>query len=362
MPSQPGKEFEIKKRLEKLRGTATNNFNNNNNNNVNPGGGGVDISGLGPPPTLPKIEDLIDNGPSLFPLPPPTGGQEVTSNVFLPPPPLPPPAGPVLNPFVLPKIDGDGPIGNNIFGSIGAMMGPRSKEKDINDKNEIDDFLYELPDNFPTLELGDKLLDTLGNVGEEVLADAPAKKDEEDTILQDITDEYNIPDMKNTMDETGELPENIYFFYGGEGEGFVRALEFLGISPENREFAAFLLSDLGRKTITQNKLSIHVDSGDIFYNNRNTEENFYSFLLSKQNEEAAFVPKKFSHSNTFEKYITSFLQNFSIDDQEKFDLLAFKNSKYLFYRFNDFVKMYGNPRYKLLHTRKMKDSTALKKN
>ena len=106
LPSQPGKEFEIKKRLEKLRGTATNNFNNNNNNNnnnVNPGGGGVDISGLGPPPTLPKIEDLIDNGPSLFPPPPPTGGQEVTSNVFLPPPPPPPPAGPVLNPFVVPN-------------------------------------------------------------------------------------------------------------------------------------------------------------------------------------------------------------------------------------------------------------------
>ena len=113
--------------------------------------------------------------------------------------------------------------------------------------------------------------------------------------------------------------------------------------------------------MTQNKLSIHVDSGDIFYDNHNTEDNFYSFLLSQQNGEAAFVPKKFSYSNMFEKYITSFLQNFSINDQQKFDLLAFKNSKYLFYRFNDFVKMYGNPRYKLLHTRKMKDSVALKK-
>ena len=102
-PSQPGKEFEIIKRLNKLRGTATNNF----NNNVNPGGGVDIISGLGPPPTFPKIEDLIDNGPSLFQPPPPTGGQEVTSNVLLPPPPPPPPppAGPVLNPFVVPKID-----------------------------------------------------------------------------------------------------------------------------------------------------------------------------------------------------------------------------------------------------------------
>ena len=86
LPSQPGNEFESKKRLDKLRGTTTttsNNFNNNNNNNnVNPGGGGIDLSGLGPPPMLPKIEDLIDNGPSLFPPPTPTGGQEVISNIF----------------------------------------------------------------------------------------------------------------------------------------------------------------------------------------------------------------------------------------------------------------------------------------
>ena len=205
----------------------------------------------------------------------------------------------------------------------------------------------------PTLELGDKLLNIFGTEGEDLFNYLPTKKDEEDTILQDIIDEYNIPGMKDTMDETGEIPENIHFFNGRDSEQFVNALEFLGISPINREFAAFLLSDLGRKTMTQNKLSIHVESGDTFYDNHNTEENFYSFLLSQQNDEAAYVPKKFSYNDTFKQYITSFLQNFSVDDQEKFDLLAFKNSKYLFYRFNDFVKIYGNPRYKLFHTRKM---------
>ena len=80
--------------------------------------------------------------------------------------------------------------------------------------------------------------------------------------------------MKDTMDETGQVPENIYFFNGGDSENFVDALEFKGLSPINREFAAFLLSDLGRQTMTQNKLSIHVESGDIFCYDHNTEENF----------------------------------------------------------------------------------------
>ena len=78
----------------------------------------------------------------------------------------------------------------------------------------------------------------------------PQKEEQEDEILKDILDEYNIDDIKDTMDETGQIPESIYFFYGGDSQTFVNALEFTGLSPINREFAAFLLSDLGRQTMT----------------------------------------------------------------------------------------------------------------
>ena len=71
-----------------------------------------------------------------------------------------------------------------------------------------------------------------------------------------------------------QVPESIYFFYRGESEQYVTALEFIGLSPINREYSAFLLTDLGRQTMAQNKLSIHVESGDIFYDNHNTGENF----------------------------------------------------------------------------------------
>ena len=200
----------------------------------------------------------------------------------------------------MPKIEGDGPIGNNLFGSIGAMMDPKAKEKSKTSQ-EIDDFLYELPDNgAPTLELGDGLLNSLGNEGQDLFDGVPTKKEEEDTVLQDIIDEYGIRDMKDEMDETGQVPESIYFFYGGDSDQFVEALKFIGIQGQNREFATFLMSDEGRRLMTQNKLSIHVETGDIFYDNHNTEENFYNFLLSQQNDEAAEVPKKFSYSNSFE--------------------------------------------------------------
>ena len=103
----------------------------------------------------------------------------------------------------------------------------------------------------------------------------------------------------------------------------------MGPDADNREFAAFLMSDMGRQIVTSNRLSIHVETGDIFYENPNTGENFYNFLTAQQNQEASFIPKKFAYRNTFETYISQFLQAFSLDDVKKYDLFAHKKLKIL---------------------------------
>ena len=248
IPSYSGKEFEIQKRLDRLRGISNDNNRNNNASGGRGGGGGgtnLDLNNYGlnqPPPTLSTIEDFIENG-APPPPPPAAGGQNIlfnakvsrplTQNNFTP------------STFTLPNIDNNGKIGNDLFGSVGAMAGPRS-ETSAKPRQEIDDFLYELPDTgAPSLELGDKLLDTFGVEAEDLFNNVLTKK-EEDEVLQKI-DEYDIPGMKETMDEAGEIPDNIYFFYEGESQKFANALEFLGLSSTNREFAIFLLSDLGRK-------------------------------------------------------------------------------------------------------------------
>ena len=67
-----------------------------------------------------------------------------------------------------------------------------------------------------------------------------------------------------------------------KSENFARAIEYLGPDAHNREFAAFLLSGLGRQVMTSNKLSIQilVEAGDIFYDNHNTGENIYNFFIA----------------------------------------------------------------------------------
>ena len=64
---------------------------------------------------------------------------------------------------------------------------------------------------------------------------------------------------------------------------------------------------------------------------------------------------------TFEKYINKYLPSFSIDDAEKFDHFANKNSKFLFYKFNDQIEAVGGEKPIIWHTAKTKDSIGLKK-
>ena len=250
---------------------------------------------------MPSIEDFLDGGGPRSPPPPPPPQPSISGSLFnsstgavLPPT----EDFNVLSNRTLPSISTHA-IGNNLFDSQAATAVRENKTKT---QQNADDFLYEMPEpTIPDLELGDRLLNSLGMSAQSLFDNnaPPSKKEEEEEILKDIMDEYEIEKIRDAMDETAQIPESIYFFNGGDSEQLVNALEFIGLSPINREFCTFLLSDLGQQTMTQNKLSIHVETGEIFYDNHNTVENFYNFLLSQQNDEAAYVPKKFSYRNSF---------------------------------------------------------------
>ena len=70
------------------------------------------------------------------------------------------------------------------------------------------------------------------------------------------------------------------------------------------------MSDLGRRVMTENKLSIHVESGYIFYENRNTGKDCYNFLLAQQNDDAGFIQKKFLIAEALKAILVSFCKRF----------------------------------------------------
>ena len=159
----------------------------------------------------------------------------------------------------------------------------------------MDDIIYQLPNDPQKLELGDGLANILEPEAEDILDEGFVNKKElEDEALENIKEEYDFEEIRDAFGEAS-VPHKLEFFYGGINENFTQACYFLSPNNGNREFIAFLVSDKGQNIMTNNNLSIHVESGNIFYQNFNTNENFYHFLIAQQDETKAIIPNLISY-------------------------------------------------------------------
>ena len=73
-------------------------------------------------------------------------------------------------------------------------------------------------------------------------------------------------------------------------------------------------------------------------------------MLAQQDKTKIFIGKTISYHRQFEKYIKWYFSAFTKDETEKFDLAANKNSKYLLYRFNDWIDFLGAEKIKIRHS------------
>ena len=105
----------------------------------------------------------------------------------------------------------------------------------------------------------------------------------QEKTIEQIKDGYHFDDIKDAFDE-GKIPPQLEFFFGGDIDNFVHICNFLSLNKDNNEFIAFLCSDTGQNIMTNNSVSIHIESEEIFHNDFNTKENFYNFLLAQQDE------------------------------------------------------------------------------
>ena len=75
------------------------------------------------------------------------------------------------------------------------------------------------------------------------------------------------------------MPKSLEFFYGGENENFYLSCQLLNLSEENKNFFEFLNRDICEKILTDNKLLIPIETGNIFYDIFNMNGSMYDFLL-----------------------------------------------------------------------------------
>ena len=249
---------------------------------------------------------------------------------------------------------------NSLFGwQIQTLTRGKEKTKD-KVLEQLDEKNYKLPDT-PNFELGDGLANVLSAEAEYILRDSfiNPKRLEEDA-LQNIYKKYGFEEIKDAFDEASVL-QQLEFFYGGDNDNPVRACNFSSLNEDNNEFISVLCSKHGQNIVANNKLSIYIESENNFYQNFNTNENVYSFLLAQQDETKAIIPKRITYYYSFQKYVKNYLPYFSVDDVKKFDLYENRSSEHLLYKFNDLIESLERAEKLVIwHTVKAKDSVSLK--
>ena len=81
--------------------------------------------------------------------------------------------------------------------------------------------------------------------------------------IEEIKDEYNFDQIKDTFDE-GKVPPQIEFFFGIDNENFVNACNLIELHEDNNEFVSFLSFHMVQNLMTDNSLSIHIERGNVF--------------------------------------------------------------------------------------------------
>ena len=113
----------------------------------------------------------------------------------------------------------------------------------------------------------------------------------------------------------------------------------IGLSTDSIEFLEFLQSSFCQKLLIENKLKIHIESGNIFFNNLDTNESIYGFFQQQENQSKAKTKHHhFTFTDNYEDYFEWLVRGFKGNEDQKYNVLTNKNLKYLFYQFNDYLE------------------------
>ena len=134
-----------------------------------------------------------------------------------------------------------------------------------------------------------------------------------------------------------KTPFEFEFFTGEKNKKFDEFMQGAALSPSNLEFLDFLQSDQCKQIFIENKLKINIESGNIYYDNTDTNERVLDFIFNQHNPVTGDTSYNFTYDDSYKNYFNWLMTGFDSYQKAKLDILKFKNAKYLFYRFKIFL-------------------------
>ena len=104
--------------------------------------------------------------------------------------------------------------------------------------------------------------------------------------------ELPIPKLTEILSkiDNGEVPKQLEFFEGGQNKEFEYKVKLIGLSTD---------SSFCQELLIENKLKIHIESGNIFFNNSDTNESVYGFFQLQENQSKTNIKYHFTFTDSY---------------------------------------------------------------
>ena len=159
----------------------------------------------------------------------------------------------------------------------------------------------------------------------QIFPDIDDKIKEKDSSFKEGTENIEELIEKISKNEESELTLEFEFFNGGKNLKFESFCNRYGLTAENAEFFRFLQSEYCKKILQNNHLKIHIETGNVYYNDQDTNESIFQFIQNQQNTFKGIIKKDLKFSNNLKKYYKWIFNEF--DAQTKILKLSEKPNK-----------------------------------
>ena len=99
-----------------------------------------------------------------------------------------------------------------------------------------------------------------------------------------------------------------------------------------------------------NDLKIHIETGNIYYNDTDTNESIFEFIKNQQNNSKGLINTDLKFDGSYKNYFQWILNEFKAPEKTRYGLFVFQNTKYLAYRFDDYQNLIGEVLTKIRHS------------
>ena len=152
---------------------------------------------------------------------------------------------------------------------------------------------------------------------------------------------YDIPipnfENKITALDRGIPCLELEFFAGGKNDKLIQ----LGNDENQLSFLEYLLSDYCKELLKRNKIKIHIESVNLFFDDVDSLSTV--FFIAQQDYTKKLKPIEFEISSDYEVYINEYIPAMKKVNNDKYDISTHRNSKFLFHNFNNYLNRIAEP-------------------